>query len=44
MRAKVDWQLNLEYGIPMAEIARHIGVYTSAIANALRKMEMENKK
>ena len=44
VRAKVAWQLNREYGIPMAEIARHVGVCTSAIANALRKIEMENKK
>ena len=44
MRAKVAGQLNREYGIPMAEVARHIGVSTSAIANALRKMKMENKK
>jgi hypothetical protein len=44
MRAKVAWQLSREYGIPMAEIARHVGVCTSAIANAFRKIEMENKK
>ncbi len=44
VRAKVAWQLNREYGIPMAEIARHVGVCTSAIANAIRKTEMENKK
>ena len=44
MRAKVAWQLNREYGIPMAEIPRHVGVCTSAIANVLRKMEMKNKK
>ena len=43
-RAKVAWELNREYGIPMAEIARHVGVCTSAIANALRKTERENKK
>jgi len=44
VRGKEAWQLNREYGIPMAEIARHMGVYTSATANALRKMKMENKK
>ncbi len=44
VRAKVAWQLSREYGIPMAEIARHVGVCTSAIANAIRKTEMENKK
>ena len=44
VRAKVAWELSREYGIAMAEIARHVGVCTSAIANALRKIEMENKK
>jgi hypothetical protein len=29
----------LEYGIPLAEIARDLGVCTSAIARAVRKME-----
>jgi putative transposase len=43
-RAKVAWQLSREYGIPMAEIARHVGVCTSAIANAIRKKEMQNMK
>jgi len=28
-----------EYGIPLAEIARDLGVCTSAIAKAVRKME-----
>lgn len=40
----IEGQLNLEYGIPMAEIARHVGVCTPAIANALRKRERENNK
>jgi len=44
VRAKVAWQLSREYAIPMAEIARHVGVCTSAIANAIRKTEMENMK
>ena len=44
VRAKVAWELNREYGIPMAEIARHVGVCTSAIANALRKKGREDKK
>jgi putative transposase len=38
-RAKVAWRLNREYGIPLAEIARDLGVCTSAIARAVRKME-----
>ncbi len=41
VRAKVAWELNRGYGIPMAEIARHVGVCTSAIANALGKVERE---
>jgi putative transposase len=44
VRAKVAWELNREYGIAMAEIARQVGVCTSAIANALRKIEMEKNK
>ena len=44
VRARVAWELNRGYGIPMAEIARHVGVCTSAIANVLRKVEIEKKK
>ena len=44
VRARVAWELNREYGIPMAEIARHVGVCTSAIAIAFRKIELEDKK
>jgi hypothetical protein len=44
VRAKVAWQLNREYGIPMAEIARHVGVCPSAVANALRKVQIEDQK
>jgi hypothetical protein len=44
VRAKVAWELNRQYGISMAEIARHVGVCTSAIANALRKIEVGNNK
>jgi hypothetical protein len=39
IRAKVAWTLSREYGIGMAEIAQHLGVCTSAIAKAVRKME-----
>ena len=39
VRAKVAYRLNREMGIPMAEIARHLGVGTSAIAMAIRKEE-----
>ena len=41
-RSKIGWILSREYGIAMAEIARHLGVCTSAIAKALRKMEGED--
>ena len=39
VRAKVAYRLNREMGISMAEIARHLGVGTSAIAMAIRKEE-----
>jgi transposase-like protein len=39
VRSRVAWRLSREYGIPMAEIARDLGVCTSAIAKAIRKME-----
>ena len=39
VRAKIAWRLNREYGIPLAEIALDLGVCTSAIAKAVRKME-----
>lgn len=39
VRAKIAWRLNREYGIPPAEIARDLGVCTSAIGKAVRKME-----
>jgi hypothetical protein len=44
VHAKEPWHLSREYGIPMAEIARHEGVYISAIANAICKIEIENRK
>jgi chromosomal replication initiation ATPase DnaA len=39
VRAKVAYRLNHELGIPKAEIARHLGVCTSAIAKAVRNLE-----
>jgi hypothetical protein len=39
IRSKIAWRLSREYGIPLAEIARDLGVCTSAIAKAVRKME-----
>jgi putative transposase len=38
-RATVSYQLSHELGIPAAEIARHLGVCTSAIAKAIQKRE-----
>ena len=38
-RAGISYQLSRELGIPAAEIARHLGVYTSAIAKAIQKLE-----
>ena len=37
VRAMIASHLRWEYGISMAEIARHVGVCTSAVANSLRK-------
>jgi REP element-mobilizing transposase RayT len=38
-RARISFQLSRELGIPAAEIARHLGVCTSAIAKAIQKLE-----
>jgi hypothetical protein len=37
--SKIAWRLSRAYGIPLAEIARDLGVCTSAIAKAVRKIE-----
>jgi hypothetical protein len=39
LRAKISWHLSHELGIPMAEIARHVGVCGSAVIKAIQKME-----
>lgn len=39
VRAKIAWRLSRECGIPLAEIARDVGVCTSAIAKAVRRVE-----
>jgi putative transposase len=39
VRARLAFQLNREFGIPMAEIARAAGVSTSAITKAIKKFE-----
>ncbi|NWF92440.1 MAG: hypothetical protein HXY46_05955 [Syntrophaceae bacterium] len=44
VRVKVAYHLNHEYGISRAEVARQLGVCTSAIAKAVQNMEgAENK-
>lgn len=42
-RAEVSYRLNREFGIPAAEIARHLGLCTSAIAKAIEKCELTKK-
>ena len=42
-RALIAFQLSRDWGISLAEIARNLGVSTSAIANAIRKLEAEKK-
>ena len=41
VRGKVGWILSREFGISLAEIARMVGVCTSAIAKAIQKMERQ---
>jgi hypothetical protein len=43
-RGKISCHLSHELGIPMAEIARELGVCTSAIAKAIRRWEGEGEK
>ena len=38
LRAKISFYLSHELGIPMAEIARHVGVCGSAVVKAVQKM------
>ena len=39
LRAKISSHLSHKCGIPMAEIARHVGVCGSAVVKAIQKME-----
>ena len=43
LRARVCYHLNHEYGVPMAEIARHVGVCASAVVKSVQKMESERQ-
>ncbi|MBM4305544.1 MAG: hypothetical protein FJ123_02300, partial [Deltaproteobacteria bacterium] len=38
LRAKISSYLSHEIGVPMAEIARHVGVCGSAVVKAIQKM------
>jgi DNA-binding Lrp family transcriptional regulator len=44
VRAKLSFQLSREMGIPLAEIARHVGVCTSAVAKAVQSLDIAEKK
>jgi putative transposase len=44
VRAKIASHLTREMGLPLAEIARNLGVGTSAIAMAIRKKETAREK
>jgi len=43
-RAKISFQLIYKFGVSMAEIARHLGVCTSAVAKVVRKIETKQKR
>jgi putative transposase len=44
VRAKIAYQLNHDMGVPLAEIARHVGVCTSAVAKAIENIDPLNTK
>ena len=44
VRGRIAYYLSQEMGIPMAEIARHLGVCTSAIAKAVKSLESAERK
>ena len=44
LRTEIACYLSREMGIPMAEIARRLGVGTSAIAMAIRRRSSEGSK
>ena len=39
VRARISYRLSHEMGVPAAEIARHLGVCTSAIVKAIQQLE-----
>ena len=44
VRAKISYHLSHEFGVSRAEIARQLGVCTSAIAKAIQKIEGDENK
>lgn len=44
VRVKISYHLSHELGVSQAEIARQLGVCTSAIAKALQNIEAENNR
>jgi hypothetical protein len=44
IRAKICFHLSHEMGVPFAEIARHVGVCTSAVAKAVGSLESDKQK
>jgi len=44
VRARIAYQLNHEMGVPLAEIARHVGVCTSAVAKAIENIDSQDEK
>ncbi|MGB9699873.1 MAG: transposase [Thermodesulfobacteriota bacterium] len=44
VRSRIAYQLNRDFGITMAEIARNVGVCTTAVIKAVKKMEAQEKK
>ena len=44
VRRRISFYLSHEMGIPLAEIARHVGVCTSAVAKAVGNLEYKNEK
>jgi predicted transcriptional regulator len=41
VRLQIAYQLVQDYGIPLAEVARHLGVSTSAISKAIIRRTKE---
>jgi len=41
VRLQIAYQLVQDYGIPLAEVARHLGISTSAISKAITRRTKE---